>query len=104
VRKLTVLVAMLAMVLAAGAPAFAQTAVDDSVAIDNSDRVVYEAGAQNVIGSIETGDAIQSGDATATATDGSVAVATIDADLDTSVEISNEFGNVFFFYYFPYHY
>ena len=88
-RKLIVLVAMLAMVLVAAAPAFAQTAVDDSVARDNSTTVTYEADAQNVVGDIETGDTIQRGDATAT----DDSVATVDADLDTSVSLSNEFGN-----------
>jgi hypothetical protein len=92
-RKLTVLVAMLVMVLAAAAPAFAQTAVDGSVAIDNSTSVTYDAVAQNVVGDIETGDAIQRGDATATATNDSVARASIDADLDTSVSLSNEVGH-----------
>ena len=92
-RKLIVLAAMLAMVLVAAAPAFAQTAVDGSVAIDDSTSVTYEADAQNIIGDIETGNAIQRGDATATATNDSVATASIDADLDTSVDVSNEFGN-----------
>ena len=91
--KLSVLVAVLAMVLIASAPAFAQTAVDDSVAIDDSTSVTYDAVAQNVVGDIETGDAIQRGDATADATDDSVARASIDADLDTSVSLSNEVGH-----------
>ena len=99
-RKLTVLVAMLVMVLAAAAPAFAQTAVDGSVAIDNSTSVTYDAVAQNVVGDIETGDAIQRGDATAVAVDDSVARASIDADLDTSVSLSNEFGNGFWWFWF----
>lgn len=88
-RKTVALVSMLAIMLAAAAPAFAQTAVDDSVAIDNSSTVTYSAGSQNVVGSIETGDAVQSGDATATATDGSAASASIDADIDTGVTLYN---------------
>jgi LPXTG-motif cell wall-anchored protein len=62
-KKVMLLAAMLAMVLVAAAPAFAQTAVDDSLAIDNSSTVEYNAVCQNVIGSIETGDAAQYGDA-----------------------------------------
>jgi LPXTG-motif cell wall-anchored protein len=84
------LAAMLAMVLVAAAPAFAQTAVDDSVAVDNSSSVEYSAVCQNVIGSITTGDAAQYGDATATATDDSAAVAEVAAELDTSVDVVNE--------------
>ena len=91
---------MLVMALATAAPAMAQTATDDSVALDNSNSVVYESGSQNVIGSIETGDAMQGGDATATATDGSVAVATIDADLDASVDVYNSLGNFYFYLYY----
>jgi hypothetical protein len=98
-RKLTALVAMLAMMLVAAAPAFAQTAVDDSVAIDNSRTVTYDAVAQNIVGDIETGDAIQRGDATAVAVNDSVAVASIDADLDTSVSLSNEVGDGFFWWF-----
>lgn len=88
-----------AFALAAASPAaLAETegnvvAFDDSVAVDNSRSVEYEAFSQNVIGSIETGDATVSGDATATATDGSVAVATVDAEADTSVEVVNSFDN-----------
>jgi hypothetical protein len=63
--------------------------VDDSVAVDNSTTTTYSAGAQNVVGDIETGNAIQRGDATAT----DDSVATVNADLDTSVSLSNEFGN-----------
>ena len=82
---------MLAMVLVAAAPAFAQTAVDDSVATaDNSSTVEYNAICQNVIGSITTGDAAQYGDATAGAADDSAAVAEIAAELDTSVDVVNE--------------
>ena len=85
-RKVMLLAAMLAMVLVAAAPAFAQTAVDDSVAVDNSTSTEYNAVCQNVIGSIETGDAGQYGDATAT--DDSVAA--VAAELDTSVDVVNE--------------
>jgi LPXTG-motif cell wall-anchored protein len=89
-RKVMLLAAMLAMVLVAAAPAFAQTAVDDSVAVDNSTNTEYSAVCQNVIGSITTGDAAQYGDATATATDESAAVAEVAAELDTSVDVVNE--------------
>jgi LPXTG-motif cell wall-anchored protein len=89
-KKVMLLAAMLAMVLVAAAPAFAQTAVDDSLAIDNSSTVEYNAVCQNVIGSIETGDAAQYGDADAFADDESAAVAEIAAELDTSVDVVNE--------------
>jgi LPXTG-motif cell wall-anchored protein len=89
-KKVMLLAAMLAMVLVAAAPAFAQTAVDDSVAVDNSTNTEYNAVCQNVIGSITTGDAAQYGDATATADDESAAVAEIAAELDTSVDVVNE--------------
>ena len=89
-RKVMMLAAMLAMVLVAAAPAFAQTAVDDSVAIDDSSTVEYSAVCQNVIGSITTGDAAQYGDATAAAADDSAAAAEIAAELDTSVDVVNE--------------
>jgi hypothetical protein len=92
-KKLTVLVAMLAMMLATAAPALAQTAVNDSVARDNSTTTTYDAVAQNVVGDIETGDAIQRGDASADAEDDSVARASVDAELDTSVSLSNEVGD-----------
>jgi hypothetical protein len=63
--------------------------------------VEYNAFSQNVIGDIETGDASQNGDATATATDGSEAVASIDtADFDASVYAVNYFGNGFVSYYY----
>lgn len=93
-RKITLLASVLAMVLFAASPAFAQVAVDDSVAIDNSHSVSFNAVSQNIVGSIETGDATQNGDATATATRSSVAVATVDADLDTSVSLVNRVGGV----------
>jgi hypothetical protein len=74
------------MVLVAAAPAFAQSAVNDSVAIDDSTSVTYDAVAQNVVGDIDTGVATQNGDATAT----DDSEADVDADLDTSVSLSNE--------------
>ena len=89
-KKVMLLAAMLAMVLVAAAPAFAQSAVDDSIAVDNSTTTEYNAVCQNVIGSITTGDAAQYGDATAAAADDSAAAAEIAAELDTSVEVVNE--------------
>ena len=89
-KKVMLLAAMLAMVLVAAAPAFAQSAVDDSIAVDNSTTTEYSAVCQNVIGSITTGDAAQYGDATAAAADDSAAAAEIAAELDTSVEVVNE--------------
>lgn len=98
-KKITVIVAMLVIMLAAAAPAFAQTAVDDSVAIDNSSSTTYHAVSQNIVGDIETGDATQYGDATAVAVDDSVAVASVDADIDTGVSLSNDLGGFFVFWF-----
>ena len=91
-RKLMVMAAMLAMVLAAAAPAFAQdaTAVDDSTAINTGDNVEFNAVAQNIIGSIGDITQTQSGEADAVAFAGDAdaddeSVATADAEADAEV-------------------
>jgi hypothetical protein len=99
-RKVMVLAAMLAMMLAAAAPAFAQGDVGDVNAGDDQfnvgDETVFSAGSQNIIGSF---DATASQSATtvsvATGGDNAVAVATIDQSQDISVTQTNRsFNNV----------
>jgi hypothetical protein len=76
--------AMLAMVLAAAAPALAQ-----AVAIDEGDDVEYNAVCQNIIGSV--GDIIQgqSGEADAVATDDSAAAAEVAQEQGVTIEQTN---------------
>jgi len=76
------------------APAFAQ-----SLAIDEGNDVQYNAGAQNIIGSVGAVDQTQVGTATATAEDDSAAAASVDQAQDVSISQSNVFGNGFFFWW-----
>ena len=99
-RKLMVLVAVLAMMLVAAAPALAQGDVGDVNLGDDQfnvgDETVYSAGSQNIIGTFDV-TASQSATATATATggDNAVAVAEIDQSQDISVTQTNRsFNNV----------
>ncbi len=98
-RKVMLLAAMLAMVLAAAAPVFAQ-----ATAIDEGDDVEYNAVCQNILGQINTGDNDADADAD---TDASVdagndsnvaldndAIAEIAQDSGVSVEQANECFNV----------
>src|SRR5918997_4177151 len=99
-RKVMLLAAMLAMVLAAAAPVFAQDTdvVGDENAVDvttEGDDTQYNAVCQNIIGSI--GDITQnqsgqadavSGDADADADDDSVAT----ADSEAAAEVAQEQG------------
>ena len=83
-KKLMVLAAMLAMMLAAASPAFAQ-----DITITQGDEVEFNAGAQNIIGSV--GDITQTQDATATAVavDDSAAAAEVSQTQDVSITQSN---------------
>ena len=83
-KKLMVLAAMLAMMLAAASPAFAQ-----DITITQGDEVQFNAGAQNLIGSV--GDISQTQDATATAVavDDSTATAEVSQTQDVSITQSN---------------
>ncbi len=92
-KKLMVLAAMLAMMLAMAAPAFAQ----DVVAIDEGDDVEFNAGAQNIIGSVGDITNTQSGTAVAVADNDSAAAASVDQSQEVTISQSNEFGNGFFF-------
>ena len=88
-KKLMVMVAMLAMMLAAAAPAFAQTN------ITVGDNTEFNALSQNIIGSVGNISATQTGSATATAVNDSVAVAHVHQSQDVSVVQSNVVGNGF---------
>ena len=89
-KKLMLMAAMLAMMLAMAAPAFAQ-----ATAIDEGDDVEFNAGAQNIIGSVGDITQVQVGTATATADNDSAAAASVDQAQDVSISQSNEFGNGF---------
>jgi hypothetical protein len=99
-RKLMVVAAMLAMMLATAAPALAQGDVGDINRGDDQfnvgDETVFSAGSQNIIGSVDV-TATQNATATATATggDNAVASAEIDQSQDISVTQTNRsFNNV----------
>ncbi len=83
-RKVMLLAAMLAMVLAAAAPAFAQ-----AVAIDEGDDVEYNAVCQNIIGSIGDINQSQDGSANAVATDDSSAAADVAQSQGVTIEQVN---------------
>ena len=93
-KKLMVLVAMLAMMLAMAAPAFAQVE-----AIDEGDDVEFNAGAQNIIGSVGDITQTQTGTAVATADNDSAAAAEVAQAQDVTISQTNEFGNGFFFHW-----
>jgi LPXTG-motif cell wall-anchored protein len=84
-RKVMLLAAMLAMVLAAAAPAFAQ-----AVAIDEGDDVEYNAVCQNILGSVGDIEQEQEGEAEAVATDDSAAAAEVAQEQGVTIEQVNE--------------
>ena len=88
-KKLMVLAVMMATMLTVAAPAFAQ------VNVTTGDNTEYNAVGQNLIGTVGDISATQSGSATATATNGSVAVAGVDQSQDVSLEQSNVVLNDF---------
>ena len=90
-KKLMVLATVLAMMLAMAAPAFAQT-----IAIDRGDDVEFNAGAQNIIGSVGDITNTQTGTSTAVAVDDSAATASVTQTQEVTISQSNEFGNGFF--------
>ncbi len=101
-RKVMLLAAMLAMVLAAAAPGLAQGDICDVNEGDDQfnvgDETVFSAGSQNILGTFDA-TATQSATATASATggDNAVAVAEIDQSQDISVTQTNRsFNNVWF--------
>ncbi len=92
-RKLIVLVAMLALMLAAAAPAFAQ-----DVSVETGDNTHYNAVGQNLVGSVGDITATQTGVAAAgnhSSLDDSAAVAVVEQDQDVSLEQSNVVLNDF---------
>ena len=84
-RKVMLLAAMLAMVLAAAAPAFAQV-----TAIDEGDDVEYNAVCQNILGGVGDITQDQDGDADAVATDDSAAAAEVAQSQGVTIEQANE--------------
>jgi len=89
-RKVMLLAAMLAMVLAAAAPALAQ-----AVAIDEGDDVEYNAVCQNIIGGFGDITPAQYGDADAIAVDDSAAAAEVAQEQGVSISQVNECLNNF---------
>ncbi|MDQ3911697.1 MAG: hypothetical protein M3305_08010, partial [Actinomycetota bacterium] len=89
-RKVMLLAAMLAMVLAAAAPVLAQ-----DVNVETGDDVQYIAVCQNIIGQIGDITATQGATADAAAVDDSVAVAEVAQEQNVSVAQVNECLNNF---------
>lgn len=106
-RKLMILAAMLAMVLVAAAPAFANGFGNGSsfgngngfgngaVAINEGDDTEFNAVAQNISGGFGDVTQVQVADANATASDDSSAVAVVSQDQDISFVQSNSALNAF---------
>jgi len=90
-RKVMLLAAMLAMVLAAAAPVFAQ----DDITITQGDETQYNAVCQNIIGAIGDITQDQTGDADATAVEDSAAIAEVAQEQGVTVEQVNECLNNF---------
>ena len=84
-RKVMLLAAMLAMVLAAAVPAFAQ-----ATAIDEGDDVEYNAVCQNILGSVGDITNAAGGEADAVATDDSAAAAEVAQEQGVTIEQVNE--------------
>jgi hypothetical protein len=84
-RKAMLSAAMLAMVLAAAAPAFAQT-----LAVDEGDDTEYNAVCQNIVGAVGDITQDQDGDASATADEESAAAAEVAQEQGVSVGQVNE--------------
>jgi hypothetical protein len=89
-KKLMVLAAMLALMLAAASPAFAQT-----VAIDEGDDTEFNAVGQNLTGPVGDVTQFQAGTATAVAVDDSAASASVSQGQDVTFEQSNVVLNNF---------
>ncbi len=94
-KKLMVLAMVVALMLVAASPAFAQ-----AVAINQGNDVEYNAVAQNIIGPVGDITQTQVGTATAVAVDGSAASASVSQTQDVSISQSNVVGNGFFWWWF----
>ena len=88
-RKVMLLAAMLAMVLAAAAPALAQ-----AVSVGEGDDVQYNAVCQNILGSVGNITNTQGGAAIANANDDSAAAAEVAQKQGVSIEQVNQCLNV----------
>ena len=95
-KKLMVLTAMLAMMLAMATPAFAQGVT----AIDEGDDVEYNAAGQNIVGSVGNIDTGNTATQTVTATGDSAASGSISQGSGVTLSQSNEVGNGFFHPFF----
>ena len=89
------LAAMLAMVLAAAAPAFAQATAIDEGDTTEGDDVQYNAVCQNILGSFGDITQTQSGDADAVAVDDSAAAAEVAQEQDVTISQVNQCLNDF---------
>jgi hypothetical protein len=89
-KRLTTLAVVMALMLAAAAPAFAQ-----DVTVSTGNNTQYNAVGQNLIGTVGDISATQTGSATAVAADDSVAVAEVDQSQNVSLEQSNVVLNDF---------
>ncbi len=94
-KKLMVLAAMLAMMLAMAAPAFAQ-----ATAIDEGDDVEFNAVGQNIIGSVGDIDTGNTATQTVVAADDSAASGSLSQSSGVTISQSNEVGNGFFPFFF----
>jgi hypothetical protein len=94
-KKLMVLAMVVALMLVAASPAFAQ-----AVAINQGNDVEYNAVAQNIIGPVGDVNQFQAGSATAVAVDNSAAAASVSQTQDVSITQSNVVGNGFFWWWF----
>ena len=83
-KKVMLLTAMLAMVLAAAAPAFAQ-----ATAINEGDDVEYNAVCQNLLGGVGDITQGQGGEADAVATEDSAAAAEVAQSQGVTIEQAN---------------
>jgi len=89
------LAAMLAMVLAAAAPAFAQATAIDEGDTTEGDDVQYNAVCQNILGSFGDITQTQSGDADAVAVDDSAAAAEVAQEQGVTIAQVNQCLNDF---------
>lgn len=96
-KKLVALTMMAMLMLAVASPAFAQDAIadDDSVATTEFSLTAVDASQLQVAGALQT----NTGDATATAGDGSLATSSINQSLYVDqYQVNGGFGGYFFYY------
>ncbi len=92
-RRITLMVAVVALMVAMFAPAALAQETDivgdENVVTNEGDSVEYNAVCQNIIGSVGDIEQTQYGEADAVAVDDSNAVAEVDQDQDVSIEQGN---------------